>query len=314
MAGTFLFSAAICVLMPHGNIDHFAHVGGVLGGFVCYAILTPNHQIPLRLPQDPNPHPHIVRHGSIDSKHFRRSQLTNAPPPLFEPHHIAKLILGTVLLVVMMRFVEQADWIADINIISIGHFFQTAEGDGTDLFGSAIVGMAMMRSKPVIRRKTRWHLEPLRSKMQAAITAVRRDGVVNSVAAKEYDIPARTLRRQAHACVDAFVHIVGAIVLNMDTVCTRGPPNFICFVGSLTDTSRLPAMPPARITRSTTLLTRAKHGQRRLSGVVCAIRCTGGLAHLLRWSVFAGNPSPLQCRPCSCPVRMSLGEGISCFF
>ena len=298
MAGTFLFSAAICVLMPHGNIDHFAHVGGVLGGFLCYVIMTPKHQIPLRLPQDPNPHPHIVRHGSIDSKYFRRSQLTNAPPAILEAHQIAKLLLGTVLLVVMMRFVEQADWIADINIFSIGQFFQTAEGDGTGLFGSAIVGMAVMRSKPVIRRKTRWHLEPLRSKMQAAITAVRRDGVVNSVAAKAHEIPARTLRRQAHACVDAFMHIVGAIVLNVntvgtnvlnfDTVCTRD--HLFCFVGSLADTSRLPAIPPARITRSTTILTWAKHGQRRLSGVVCAIRGTGGLAHMLRWSVFTGNP------------------------
>ena len=214
MAGTFLFSAAICVLMPHGNIDHFAHVGGVLGGFVCYVVLTPNHQIPLRLPLDPDPHPHIVRHGAIDSKHFRRSQLTNKPPPMFEPHEIAKLILGTVLLVVMMRFVEQADWIADINIFSIGQLFQTAQGDGTGLFESAIVGMAVMRSRPVVRRRTRWHLEPLRSKMQAAITAVRRDGVVNSVAAKAHGIPARTLRRQGHACLDASMHIICANCVN----------------------------------------------------------------------------------------------------
>ena len=194
MAGTFLFSAAICVLMPHGNIDHFAHVGGVMGGFFCYLVMTPNHRIPLQLPQHPLPSPHIVRHGLIDAKHFRRREFSNAPPAILEAQQLAKLALGTVLLVVMMQVVEQADWIADIDIFSFGHFVQAVEGDGAGVFGSA---MAMM-AETTIHRKSRWHFEPKKSKMLEAITSVRRDGLRVSAASAKYAIPQRTLRRRVH--------------------------------------------------------------------------------------------------------------------
>ena len=160
MAGTFLFSAAICVLMPHGNIDHFAHVGGVVGGFLCYLIMTPNHRIPLELPQDPNPSPHIVRHGSIDSKHFRRSHFTNAPPTFLEPTQVINMLVGTGLLIFILHVVEQADWIADINIIA--YFLETVKGDDSGVFGSALVGMAAMASTPKTYRKSRYFFEPHR--------------------------------------------------------------------------------------------------------------------------------------------------------
>ena len=172
-----------------------------MGGFFCYLIMTPNHCIPLQLPQHPKPSLHIVRHGLIDAKHFRRSEFSNAPPALFGALQFAKLTLGTVLLVVMMQFVEQADWIADIDIFSFGQFAQAVEGDGAGVFGSA---MAMMAAN-TLHRKSRWHFEPNRTKMIAAITSVRKDGVKISAASAKYEIPQRTLRRRVDRCVRAWI-------------------------------------------------------------------------------------------------------------